>query len=245
MITLRRTLERQHHRGRRQEDWLTFDPHNRADPLADGLGALELLNEVRIAPGTSVPRNLRPDVEVLTYVHQGVLSYEDSMSHSGVLQAGEFHRVTSGSSLRHSKMNASRSDWAHFYQLWLHPSQAELDSEHVQKRFSAAERRGRLCVVASPDARRGSLRIHEDALVCSALLDPGQHVVRELAQGRGAWLHVVHGAVTVGDTVLTTGDGAGITEERAVSFTARERSEILLVDLGEVPAAFPTRSGRP
>jgi hypothetical protein len=156
--------------------------------------------------------------------------------------AGEFHRVTSRNNLRHSKikMNASRGDWAHFYQLWLRPSEAGPEAEPVQKRFSAAERRGRLCVVASPDARRGSLRIDEDALICSALLDPGQHVVRELSRGRNAWLHIVHGAVALGDTVLTTGDGVGITDEPAVSLTAREKSEVLLVDLAALPARGPT-----
>ena len=66
----------------------------------------------------------------------------------------------------------------------------------------------------------------------SAMLDPGQHVVHELSQGRRAWLHLVQGEVTIGDLVLTTGDGAGITAERAVSFTAREETEILLLDLG-------------
>jgi quercetin 2,3-dioxygenase len=231
MLTLRHALERQHHRTRTQEYWLTFNPQNRADPLADGLGALERLNEHRVAPGTGVTRNTHPDGEVVTYVHQGALSYEDSTSRSGVLQAGEFHRVTSGSRLGHNQRNASRSDWTHFYQLWLHPSLAELASEHVQRRFSVAERRGRLCVVASPDGRQGSLLIHEDALICSALLDPGQHVIRELSHGRGAWLHVVQGAVALGDAVLTAGDGAGVTGERAVSITARESSEVLLVDL--------------
>jgi redox-sensitive bicupin YhaK (pirin superfamily) len=88
-----------------------------------------------------------------------------------------------------------------------------------------------LCVVASPDARSGSLRVHQDARMYSALLDPGQHLVHELAQGRSAWLHVVHGEVTQGEVVLTTGDGAGIVNERAVSITAQEQSEILLIDL--------------
>ncbi len=242
MVTLRRASDRQHHRSLKREDWLTFDPQSTAAPFADGFGSLELLNEIRIAPGTSVPRSGSHDVEIVTYVHQGVLAYEDSMGHSGVLQSGEFHRVTSGRSLRHSKMNASRTDWAHFYQFWLHPSQAKLESEHIQKRFSAAERRGRLCIVASPDARQGSLHIHQDALICSALLDPGRHVVRDLSQERGAWLHVIQGEITLGDTVLTSGDGAGITDERAVSLTARERSEIVLVDLAAVPRR---RSGPP
>jgi redox-sensitive bicupin YhaK (pirin superfamily) len=115
---------------------------------------------------------------------------------------------------------------------------AELASEQVQRRFSTAQRRGRLCVVASPDGQQGSLLIHEDALICSALLDPGQHVVREMAPGRGAWLHVVQGAVAVSDTILTTGDGAGFTEERVVSLTARESSEVLVVDLGMSNGSF-------
>jgi redox-sensitive bicupin YhaK (pirin superfamily) len=241
MVTVRRASERQHHRSRGQDACFTFVPEDRAEPRADDFGSLEQLNELRIAPGTSAPRNARRDVEVVTYVYQGVLAYEDSMGHSGVLQAGEFHRVTSGRSLRHSKMNASRTDWAHFFQLWLHPAESELESEHVQKRFSTAERRGGFCVVASPDARRGSLRIHEDAVICSALLDPGQHVVRELSLGRSAWVHVVQGEVTLDDVVLTAGDGAGVTEERAVSLTAREKSEILLV---EVVSSLPAVRAR-
>ena len=69
--------------------------------------------------------------------------------------------------------------------------------------------------------------------MCSALLDPGQHVVHELLPGRSAWLHLVQGEVTLGDVVLTTGDSAGVTAERAVSLTAQEETEILLLDLGE------------
>ena len=69
--------------------------------------------------------------------------------------------------------------------------------------------------------------------MCSALLEPGQHVVHELSQGRIAWLHLVEGEATLGDIVLTTGDGAGVTAGRAVSLTAQSETEILLLDLGE------------
>jgi len=72
----------------------------------------------------------------------------------------------------------------------------------------------------------------------SALLDPGQHIVHELAAERAAWLHLVQGEVTLGDLVLTSGDGAGVTTERAVSLTAREDSEILMFDV-----AGPERPG--
>jgi quercetin 2,3-dioxygenase len=211
---------------------MTFCPQDQADPLADGFGSLELLDEHRLPRGAGVPRQVRHDAEIVTYVREGALAYEDSLGCSGVIQAGEFQRMTAGRGIRHGETNASRSDWAHVFQIWLRPSQAGLEPGREQKRFSAAERRGGLCVVASPDARRGSLRVHQDALMFSAMLDSGQHLVHELPPGRLAWLHVVRGAVTIGDLVLVAGDGVGVTDEPAVSLTAREATEILLFDLG-------------
>jgi len=244
MITLRRAMERRHDRNRKLETWLTFEPEDRAGILSDGLGNIEILKESRLAPGAGVPRTAGRDAEILTYVCDGALAYENSLGSSGVVQAGEFQRVTVGRGLYHSKTNASRTDWAHFFQIWLRPSEADLEPGYEQKRFTAAQRRGGLCVVASVDGRRGSLRVHQDALIYSALLDPGQHVVHELSPGRSAWLHLVQGEVTFGDTILTTGDGAGLTAERVVSLTAMEESEILLVDLGEGMPKPLTVSGK-
>jgi redox-sensitive bicupin YhaK (pirin superfamily) len=170
-------------------------------------------------------------------VREGALAYEDSNGRSVAIHAGEFQRMTPGRSIRCNETNASRTDWAHVFQIGFFPLQRVREPGHEQKRFSAAERRGLLCVVASPDARKGSLRVHLDARVYSALLDPGQHLIHELTPGRRAWLHVVDGEVTVAEGALTTGDGAAFTGELAVSITAREESEILLVDLAESQAA--------
>src|SRR4030095_3529849 len=82
--------------------------------------------------------------------------------------------------------------------------------------------------------RTGSLHLHEDTRLYSTILEPGQHVVHELAPGRAAWLHVGLGEVTLRDLVLTAGDGAGLSAERAVSLTARQGSEILLFDLASI-----------
>lgn len=245
MITLRRAKERHHDRRREREVWLTFFPQDRMGPLADGFGSLEIFDEDRLAPGAGIPRRPQRDAEIVTYVRGGALAYDDSTGRSGVIQAGEFQRTTAGRGSRQTETNASRTDWAHVFQLWVRPLEAELESGREQKRFSAAERRGGLCVIASPDARRGSLRIHQDALLYSAMLDRGKHVVHELLQGRSAWLHLVEGEATLGDVVLSTGDGAGLTAERAVSLTAHEETEILLVDLGDARPRSSNPGGTP
>lgn len=240
MITPHRTEQRHHQRRREQEVWNTFPPGDLADANADGLGALELLSEHCLPPGAALSRHRYREAEVVTYVREGALAHEDSMGFTGVIHAGEFERMTVGRALRHSEANASRTEWAHVFQVWLRPAETGLESSHQLKRFSAADRRAGLCLVASPDARRGSLRVHLDGLIYSAMLSLGQHVVYPLSKGRSAWLHLVRGKVTLGDLVLAAGDGAGLADERSASFTAREEAEILLLDLG-VPK--PPRAG--
>jgi redox-sensitive bicupin YhaK (pirin superfamily) len=243
MITVRRAADRQHDKTRTLETWLTFGPQDRTEIPFDGLENLELLQESRLAPGARVPRASGHDAEIVTYVCEGALAYDNSIGASGIVQAGEFQRVTAGRGLHRNRTNASRTDWVHFFQIWVRPSEADLDPGDEQKRFTTAQRRGGLCIVASLDARRGSLHIHQDALIYSALLNPGQHVIHELPPGRSACLHLVQGEVTLGDLVLSTGDGASITAEQALSLTASEESEVLLVDLRDATAR--TNSGRP
>ena len=190
MITLRRANQRRHVRLGQREAWLTFYPQA---PLARSFGALESLNEDRLSPGARGPQQLHQDSEIVSYVLEGALAHEDSMGHSGVTHSGEFHRMTAGRGISHSEANASPTEWLRVFQIRLHPSIAGLEPSYERKRFSAAERRGLLRVVASPDGRKGSLLVHQDVLIYSALLDPGQHLVHELVEGRSAWLHVVQG----------------------------------------------------
>jgi redox-sensitive bicupin YhaK (pirin superfamily) len=84
----------------------------------------------------------------------------------------------------------------------------------------------------SPDGRKGSLRIHQDALVYSSILDPGHHIFLELGPGRTAWLHIVCGEARLNDIVLTEGDGVGVTKEPSVSFTVREKRVVMLICRG-------------
>lgn len=232
MITLRRAEERYHDQRRRQEVWLTFDPGERAKPLAGGFATLENLSENRLPPGGVSVVHPHQDAEIVTYTYSGVLAQEGSTGFHGAVHAGEFQRMIIGRGIRHRESNPSRTHWSHIFRVSLRSSEAGPDRGHEQKRFASAQRHNVLCVVASPDGRQGSLRIHQDALVCSSVLDPGHHLVHELLPGRSAWLHVICGEAACQDIVLAQGDGVGATTERSVSLTARGKTEILLIDLG-------------
>jgi len=231
VILLRKAKDRHHDRRRKREVWCTFHSQDRRDPLANGFAALEIFNENRLRPGASVPRHSQHDAEIITYVREGALAYQDSLGGACILRAGEFQRMTVAAGIRRNGTNASPRDPAHVFQIWLRPAALGLEPSQEQKRFSVAERRGLLCAIASCDGRKGSLRIHQDAVLHSALLERGQHIVHELSPGRSAWVHLVEGEATLGGVLLGAGDGAGVVADRAVSLTAREKTEILLLDL--------------
>jgi redox-sensitive bicupin YhaK (pirin superfamily) len=224
MKTIVRAAERSTEENDRRETARTFS--------GSGFGRLERLDEHQLSVGARVPGYADSDSEIITYVRSGALAYRDSMGHSGLIRGGELERVSGGRRARRGERNAMRREEAHVFHIGLRSSDGREQCHHEQKRFSVAERRGGLCAVASPDARRGSLLLVQDVVLYSAMLGPGQHVVHELAPGRSAWLHVVEGEIRLADVALTTGDGAGVTLERALSMTAHAGTEILLLDLG-------------
>jgi len=196
--------------------------------------SLELLDEARLPPGAALPVLENRRLEWVTYVFQGGLAYEDAVGRSGLLLAGEFRRIAVDPVHGHRERNASATDWVHFFQLGLRPhGTAPLTPGNEQKRFSVADRRGGLCLIASPDEGRGTLHLDQDVRLYSGCLDTGQHVAHELSSGRVAWLHVVHGDIELGELKLSKGDGASVSEERAVSFTSKSDAEVLLVDVSD------------
>ena len=233
MIALRRANQRLHDQHRQQQTWHTFFAQDQAVPFAGGFGTLEVLNEHLLSPGAALPWHSHQDEEIVTYVYAGALAHGDSMGRSGVIRAGEFQCRTGRRGTLSGGANALQSEWAHSFRIGFRLAGNGTQPSLEQKRFGAAQRRGGLCIVASPDGRRGSLRLHQDALVYSAMLVSGQHLVHELVPRRSAWLHVVRGRVALADLVLSTGDGVGVSAERGVSLTSQLETELLLVDIGE------------
>ena len=64
--------------------------------------------------------------------------------------------MSAGTGIRHSEFNPSSTEPVHLYQIWLLPNQKGLPPSYEQKMFAEQEKRGRLRLVASPDAQDGS-----------------------------------------------------------------------------------------
>ena len=231
MIQIRRSGDR----GRASLGWLdsrhTFSFGDYHDPAHMGFGPLRVINEDRVRPGQGFGTHGHRDMEIVSYVLAGALAHKDSLGTGSVIRPGDVQRMSAGTGIEHSEFNPDAHEPVHFLQSWIEPERRGLAPSYEQKRFDAAERSGRLRLVASRDARDGSLRIHRDADLYAVLLASGERVAHELRPGRSAWLQVARGALELNGERLEAGDGAGVRGEPRLEIRALEDAELLLFDL--------------
>ena len=222
-------------RGHADHGWLdshhTFSFADYHDPRFMGFRALRVINEDRVAAGGGFPTHGHADMEILTYVLEGKLSHKDSMGNGSTIEPGEVQRMSAGTGVRHSEMNASRNEPVHFLQIWIIPDRRGHAPGYEQKAFTPEDRANRLRVVASPDGRDGSVSLHQDAVLAAGLLEPGQRVNHAVAENRYAWVQVARGAVEVNGQKLVAGDGLAAQGAGELSITGVEAAEVLVFDL--------------
>jgi redox-sensitive bicupin YhaK (pirin superfamily) len=139
--------------------------------------------------------------------------------------------MSAGTGVTHSEYNPSKSELVHFLQIWLLPERAGLEPSYEQRHFPAEERRGALRLVASRDAREGSVRVHQDVDLYAALLRDGEVVEHALRPGRHAWVQLARGRCELGGVSLEVGDGAALSQESKLRLAGSDEAEALVFDL--------------
>ena len=193
--------------------------------------SLRVMNEDRIAAGKGFGTHPHRDMEIVTYVLEGALEHRDSMGHGAVLRPGQFQRMSAGSGVTHSEFNPSTTQSTHLYQIWLIPELNGIPPSYEQKTFDDGGMTGRLRLVASPDAARGSLKIHQDARIYLSRLPAELSVTHNPAAGRHAWLQVLRGEAELNGSDLAAGDGAAVSDETVLGIRAVTDVEMMLFDL--------------
>jgi redox-sensitive bicupin YhaK (pirin superfamily) len=230
-IQVRRAKERGHANHGWLDSYHTFSFADYYDPDFMGFRALRVINEDRVTGGGGFPPHGHRDMEIISYVLEGALAHKDNMGNGSTIKPGEVQRMSAGTGVTHSEMNASKADKVHFLQIWIIPDRPGHKPGYEQKAFSTAERQGTLRVVASPDGRDGSVTIHQDATLSAGLLAPGQSATHALADKRYGWVQVARGSIEVAGQTLEAGDGLAAVGPGALTLTGTSDAEVLVFDL--------------
>jgi hypothetical protein len=231
MITLRRSSERGHSNRGWLDSYFSFSFADYHDPSHMGFRSLRVINDDRIEPGQGFGPHAHRDMEIITYVLEGHLLHRDSMGERHVLGPNEVQTMSAGTGIVHSEFNASETEQVHSIQIWIIPDAEDVTPSYQQIAFKPEEKQGKLRLLAAPQG--GATTIHQDARLYVTALAPKQQVSHPLAAGRGAWVQVVRGNVTLNDRNLDEGDAAALTEETEVRVAGAGNAggEILLFDL--------------
>ncbi len=222
-------------RGRADFGWLdsrhTFSFGEYYDPSFMGFRSLRVINEDRVKPGYGFPTHPHRDMEILSYVMEGALAHKDSMGTGSVIRPGDVQRMSAGTGVLHSEMNPSPNEAVHFFQIWLLPAKRGIEPTYEQKRFEPAEKQGRLKLVATQDARDGTVTINQDVDLYAGVFAAGDAAHLAMRPGRHAWVQVARGTVTLNGTPLAQGDGAAVSDEEALDLAATSEAEVIVFDL--------------
>jgi len=214
--------------------WLRARHHfavdSQGNPAHARLGNLVIWNDDEIAPHSGFPMHGHRDMEIVTYVREGVLKHDDSSGGWGEIRPGNVQAITAGRGIRHREYNDTDAR-LRIFQIWLLPRRLGLDPFWGTKPFADMARAGRLVPLASgfPEDQ-DALRIEADARVLGATIEAGQRIAYPLPSTRYGYLVPARGKVMVNDQQVKERDGIAIAGEPGIAITAIEAAEIILVD---------------
>ncbi|KPM24800.1 pirin [Citromicrobium sp. RCC1885] len=220
--------------GGENHGWLDAKHHfsfaNYHDPARVHWGNLRVWNDDTIQPHTGFPPHPHRDMEIITYVRKGAITHEDSLGNKGRTEAGDVQVMSAGTGIRHSEYNRE-DEVTQIFQIWIIPTSEGDAPQWGAKPFPKGDRAGQFVTLASGyEEDADALPIRTDARVVGATIPAGDTVEYPLGANRKAYLVPATGSVEIDGQTVNARDGAAISDLDVLRITAKEDSEIVLVD---------------
>lgn len=240
---MKTTLIRASSRGSANHGWLnthhTFSFANYYDPNRIHFGALRVINDDIIAGGEGFGTHPHNNMEIITIPLYGDLEHKDSMGHTEVIKAGEVQVMSAGSGITHSEYNANEYKPVSLFQIWVFPSQKNVEPRYDQRQFDFIDTKNQFIQIVGPksDSSNTALWIHQDAWFNIGTFDKGVNTSYQVKKkGNGVFAMVVEGEFSVEGQKLYHRDALGVWDTDSINITAEsDNARILLMD---VPMVF-------
>jgi hypothetical protein len=197
------------------DSWHSFSFGEHYDPGNTHHGLLLVLNDDIVAAGGGFGTHPHRDMEIVTWVLGGALAHRDSEGNEGVITRDVAQRMSAGSGIRHSEMNASDAEAVHLLQMWVPPDTTGNRPGYEQRDVSGDIKPDELFPLASGRENDAAIRIHQrDATLWIARLTAGSTTTAPDAPF--VYVFVATGRVSLdGTRELGPGDAARLTSAGA------------------------------
>lgn len=128
-------------------------------------GKLRVLNDDIVAPGKGFDLHPHKDMEIITIPLSGSLRHTDNMGNQEIISTGEVQVMSAGFGIWHSEYNASSTEDLNLFQIWIITNSTGHNPRYDQKLFEPSERNDKWQLLVSPDSRKDSLWINQNAFI--------------------------------------------------------------------------------
>jgi redox-sensitive bicupin YhaK (pirin superfamily) len=197
------------------------------NPANGPLGALMVWNDDEIAPGTGFGLHGHANMEIISYVREGLVTHRDSIGNVGRTEAGDVQAISAGAGIRHSEHNLG-AEPLRIFQIWLRPRVNGGEPHWSARRFPNTDRANQRVVLASgmPDGI-DAIPIRTDGKVLGATLLAGGQLQYDLGDFHPAYLVPARGSIEVNGIYLGMRDGIAVRDESRLTVSTSEDAEIV------------------
>lgn len=211
----------------------SFRPHLSKD--RQQFGALVAIDEGIVSPGSKgFGFHPHKNLEVITYLARGELLHLDQSKteNNATLKARGCQLITSGTGIVHNEKNVSKTETFHGLQIWVLPREAGLEPRYGNMEFSPSDYTDQLRLFISPDGRKNTLEIQQDAFLSHGVFNNEKTISYEnYLPTNGVYLYVIKGQVNIEGNSLSNGDAIGITQSTQTEINIKSGTELILCEV--------------
>lgn len=179
--------------------------------------------------------------ETVTYMLAGKMRHKDSAGNEGVIEAGGVQWMRAGKGIIHSEMPEQEEGLLSGFQLWVNlPASHKMDNPNYQEVGTddiPEETRGDAChlkVIAGRTSQGTQGAISNDLvdpIYWDIHLGSGSTFIDEIPEGHNAFIYVIEGELTVGESneSIIPKQLAILTEGNSIQIEAKTISHFLLI----------------
>jgi redox-sensitive bicupin YhaK (pirin superfamily) len=212
--------------------WLKAKHHfaigEHGNPAHRPIGNLLVLNDDEIAAGAGFPMHGHADIEIISYVRDGVVTHEDNLGNKGHTRAGDVQVMSAGTGIHHAEYNEQDGP-ARLFQIWLRPREPGGRPQWNTRALPKMDRSGVFVPLASGYGAPEALPLRADAEVYGALLAAGTATTFDFRSGCSGYLVLATGAVRIRGTRIEALEGLVISDEPSITIEAAEDAEVVLI----------------
>ncbi len=222
-------------RGHVNHGWLdsyhSFSFGNYFNESRIHFGALRVLNDDKISGSSGFSKHPHSNMEIISIPLSGAIEHKDSLGNGTIIQTNDIQIMSAGTGVSHSEFNHSKDSKTNFLQIWIIPSEENIEPSYDQITVLPEERKGKLVTIVSPQGEQG-VAIHQNAWLTRGTLEKDSISNYMLhSPENGVYAFVLEGSVLINTIELTKRDGAGFTNYPNLEIRPSSEVDILLIEV--------------